>query len=433
MEQYSIEKAARKILEKNTKTGQKNGRTYTFSAPSLSVYPFQWTGWDSQFHTIVWTRLGNIERAKQELESIFAWQEKNPNSEYYGFIPHMAFYEDKKVRRSPFHDHYLESRGRWSFLPFTSKPKSSAFLQPPVLARAFEYVWEATQDKDFLKKYLGSLELYYRWFKNKRDPDNDDLISVISQFETGADYSPTFDLLNGFNIKQSYLRLKIVTRIPSFYNKWFFNYNLKAIFKYTNYHFEDVLVNSIYADGLYALSRLAQEAQDKNLENWAKEQAERTKKALIRKCYDKDAGLFWDLLGKDEKPSKAKTIISLMPLILPDLPQDIVKNLVRHLSNEKEFLTSYPIATVSRDEETFLQDTQTLIRDFIWRGPSTMNMNWFLVHALRQYGYNDIAESIVKKSREMVEHEGFWEFYDPITGKGIGAPDFGWATLIVDM
>ena len=65
----------------------------------------------------------------------------------------------------------------------------------------------------------------------------------------------------------------------------------------------------------------------------------------------------------------------------------------------------------------------------IWRGPLSMNTNWFLVRGLRRHGYGEVAAAIAERSRELAEREGFNEFYDPLTGEPVGQPVFGWATL----
>lgn len=119
-------KSARELLEKNTKTAQKDGLNYRFTVPSLVAYPFQWF-WDSCFHAIVWTHF-DTKRAKNELRSLLAWQEPD------GFIPHVIFWDRSKLHCSIFCWHYLDSKGILSFLPFTSKPKTTYHIQPPVLA-----------------------------------------------------------------------------------------------------------------------------------------------------------------------------------------------------------------------------------------------------------------------------------------------------------
>ena len=62
-----------------------------------------------------------------------------------------------------------------------------------------------------------------------------------------------------------------------------------------------------------------------------------------------------------------------------------------------------------------------------------MNTNWFLVHGLRQHDYGDIATALAGRSAELVVRGGFNEFFDPLNGDPVGAANFGWATLVVDM
>jgi len=44
-----------------------------------------------------------------------------------------------------------------------------------------------------------------------------------------------------------------------------------------------------------------------------------------------------------------------------------------------------------------------------------------------------LADTIVARSREAIEKSGFREYYHPYTGEGLGARDFGWSTLILNM
>jgi len=68
-----------------------------------------------------------------------------------------------------------------------------------------------------------------------------------------------------------------------------------------------------------------------------------------------------------------------------------------------------------------------------WRGSTWINMNWFIYKGLRNYGFDDIANELKSKTMEMIEKSGFYEYYNPINGKGLGAKDFIWSGLIFDM
>ncbi len=227
--------------------------------------------------------------------------------------------------------------------------------------------------------------------------------------------------------------LDIKARIPQVQNKFLFGCDTKRILYHSKYQQEDVLVNSIYIQGLESLANIAGILEEKEIVEWAQKQAILTRNNLIAKCWDDRMGLFWNLAGKKEEPIKVKTIISLMPLIVPGLPQEIVKKLIDHLTNPREFWAPYPVPSVAMDEPSFEEYSMVSGRRRIWRGPLSMNINWFLVKALRRLGYDNLADEIAEKSRLLVARHGFNEFFNPLNGMPAGANNFGWATLVVDM
>jgi glycogen debranching enzyme len=414
---------ARALLERNTQTAVKDGRTYTFSVPSLRQYPFQWF-WDSCFHAIVWARI-DAERAKEELRGLLAWQEPD------GFIPHVVFWDQSHVKRSLMRFHFLESGELSLLLPWGRKPATTRHIQPPVIAQAVERVVEASRDGGFLDETLPALERYYRWLAQRRDPDHDGLISIIAQFESGLDYSPAYDPLIGAE-GNGPRWIVVHSRWPELQNAVRFHFDLERIFRDTDYHQEDVLVNAVYAQGLESLARLAQRGDRPALAAWARAQATLVTEALLSRCYDAEAGLFWNLGGSAERRSRVRTIISLMPLIL-GVPGEVARRLVGHLADPREFWAPHPIPSVALHEPTFVPGIHVRGRRLIWRGPLSMNTNWFLVHGLRRHGEGELAARIASGSRELVERGGFNEFFDPLSGEPVGATEFGWATLVCDM
>jgi glycogen debranching enzyme len=91
------------------------------------------------------------------------------------------------------------------------------------------------------------------------------------------------------------------------------------------------------------------------------------------------------------------------------------------------------VPSVPLDDPRFDRRSRPWGIRFIWRGPSSMNTNWFIVDGLRRHGYDAEADELVARSRELVERGGFNEFYDPIDGTPVGAANFGWATLAAVM
>jgi hypothetical protein len=70
---------------------------------------------------------------------------------------------------------------------------------------------------------------------------------------------------------------------------------------------------------------------------------------------------------------------------------------------------------------------------FIWRGPTWAVINWFLYHALKKRGFTQQANTLRRSLWTLVERSGFREYYNPFTGEGLGALEFTWSGLLIDM
>lgn len=418
-------------MRANRRTAVKEGKEYQYTIPSPTHYPFQWF-WDSCFHAVILTRLGELEAAGKELESLLTWQSKS------GFIPHVIFWDRSKVNRSPSFWHWRQSTAALSFLPFSPKPKITAEIQPPVIAFAVERVFEQTQDRAWLKRLLPKLTSYYDWLQRVRDPDRDHLISIITGFESGIDQSPAYDQALGikpdrqgdaaFVFKRSH-HIPLINKLLC--------YHPLLIKNFAPFFVEDVLVNSIYAQGLASLARLAAICKETSTAERLTAKASRVTEALIAKCWDEDVGLFWNLDGPRERHAKVKTILSLMPLILPNLPKAHVTRLAEHLTNPEEFALPHPIPSVAGNEPSFTPDISVEFHNErpLWRGTTWVNINWFLVHGLRQHGYGKLAQKIATKTVDLVTRHGFREYFNPITGEPgtLSARNFSWSALAIDL
>jgi hypothetical protein len=405
---------AGELLAENTRHSVLDGRTYTFSIPAQERYRFQWF-WDSCFHAIVWARL-DVGRACDELRGLFALQAPS------GRIPHVVFWDGSLVSRTGWH--YLESPGLADWAR-GRPPHATAMIQPPVIAQAVEAIVEAGGES-FLDEVLPALERYYRYLADERDPDRDGLISIIAQFESGLDFSPAYDPRH---LPTTPLVLGLAARLPEVVDK-LVGWNLELVFRLNPRHVEDVLVNSVYADALQSLARLAARKGEAELEQWACATGRRVLDALLERCYDERRGLFFNLDGRREhRADGVKTIISLLPLLLADLPGGVASRLVEHLADPREFWTAFPVPSVALDEPSFRRDSRVDGSRRIWRGPCSLNTNWLLSLGLRRHGQDALADELAARSRELVERGGFNEFFDPLDGTPVGAHRFGWAAL----
>jgi len=416
----------------NRRTNELGGKVYTYTVPSPISYPFQWF-WDSCFHAIILTRLGDLDQAKAEIESLLAWQDKD------GFMAHIIFWDTTKMELHPWHWNWLETKPFFSFLPFMPKPRISAEIQSPVIAQAVEQIANVSQDKLWLKKVLPKLALYYDWLEKYRDADQDSLITIIASFESGLDQSPAYDPVLGLNPEKPPTAKEILKRNKQV-SLWhsLIGYHPKLILALEKFLVEDVLVNSIYAQGLTSLARLMESCGQIEEAKRFKNRAKKVTAALLAKCWDEKAGFFWNLYSKKEKQAKVKTIIGLMPLIIEDLPKEVAKRLVEeHLLNTNEFFLPFPIPSVARDEKTF--SPSGVEKDGsaspLWRGTTWINTNWFIIQGLRQHGYTELANELSQKTIQLVARHGFREYYDPITGEPgpKSAENFGWSALVVDL
>jgi neutral trehalase len=187
-----------------------------------------------------------------------------------------------------------------------------------------------------------------------------------------------------------------------------------------------VLVNVVYALSLRALSRLDAEDSQK----WAA-RACQTEAALLERCYDEATGLFFDLAGRTERRVAVSTWSSLSPLALDALPPDVRRRLVEeHLLHPGRYMAACGIPSVAMSEPTF---NPGFAMWRCWRGPSWMNIAWLLVPAMQELGYQAQAERVVHSLELAVDRHGYREYYNPLTGRGLAARGFGFATLLIDL
>ena len=405
---------ARRVLMGNRQSGTSDwdGMRYDFVCPSPTHYPFQWF-WDSAFHAIALLHV-DPELSKQELRCLM--QGAQPD----GFIAHMLLWEREA------HAHWLKHE----YSIRLGNPYFTATIQPPVVARAVERIFEATGDTAFVRDMLPPMARFFDWLASVRDPDDDGLIALIQPDESGLDASPKYDKAMGIPYEPPTDTLPALRRSMQRLFTAYKDAAPEAQPLLDVFLFEDVMMNSIYADGLRALAKLSRAVGSPDADRFERE-SKRTLGALMRKCWDEEAGVFWDLSGKAEEQAKVLTFTSLFPLILTDLDARVAKRLVRdHLLNQREFWLPYPVPSVAASEVTFDPTWQTKTT---WRGPTWVNVNWYLYWGLRAHGFDDVASELARRTVAMQSRGGIREFYDPFTAEGYGATDFGWSCLSLDL
>ncbi|MEU9173824.1 hypothetical protein AB0D34_39700 [Streptomyces sp. NPDC048420] len=124
-----------------------------------------------------------------------------------------------------------------------------------------------------------------------------------------------------------------------------------------------------------------------------------------------------------------RTVSGLVPLLLPGLPRDIVRTLLRTASGPHfglgattRLLPSYDLLGEAFDPHRY------------WRGPAWFNTAWLLERGLRTHGQLQQADALRESVLELAETTDFAEYVDPYTGEACGATGFSWtAALSLDL
>lgn len=394
------------LLRSNRRT--KDG--YTYTVPSPELYPFQWF-WDSCFHATILAHY-DIEEARDEIRAVVARPLQN------GLLPHIIYWED---------DYRITNWGREMRGDVISRSwgtdGTSAITQPPLIAVTVFELHMKYPDRQFLAELYPVLMRHYRALLAGRDVGRTGLVGIINPDESGEDNSPRFDAalnLPGWHTDHENLDRRIILM----------EQNVRCGFDAYNCmrpHFwvEDVTFNVVLKCGLEALAKIAESLGERADAKFWKKSADDTHRAIRRNlCSD---GICYSLTGLDQEEIRIDTWGVLTPLFGNILTKEEATTLVEtYLGSERKFRTKYPIPSVAVDQEVYQPD------DF-WRGPTWMAINWFVYKGLMNYGFVSEAAMIRERSIALVAESGFREYYHPETGAGLGATNFTWGGLIVDM
>jgi glycogen debranching enzyme len=399
---------ARRVLAVNRRNG--------YTVPSETLYPFQWN-WDSAFVAL---GLGTVDAdaAMAEVETLLSatW----PN----GMLPQIVFWTDAKG--------YFPGPDVWD--AGTDDVATSGISQPPVVATAARRLYEATGDDAFRDRVLAPLEAHLSWWRRERSSDG--VVYTRHPWETGMDDSPAWRAPLDFDPGDvDYERAdrksaEIADQRPT---DWDYDRYValvqqgreagwdEAVLRETcPFRVEDVLTNSVYVRACEDLAALADSAGDDETAARWRAQADETRAAMRERLWSDALGLFVSYDRVADEQLLEPTVAGLVPTFGGVPTDDQFERLRETLVSD--FLTfEYAVPTYVGDE---------FHPDRYWRGPVWMNTNWLLEHGLRRYGATDVAGRLRRDSVELLEHEGFREYFNPHTGAGRGSDDFAWSAAL---
>jgi mannosylglycerate hydrolase MGH1-like protein len=375
------------ILAQNWREGlrKSDGVPFAYTCPSPRHYPWQWY-WDSCFTAITWRRF-RTDRSRQELESLLAAQHDN------GFIGHTIFWN------SP-----LRGPRRFTYNVTHPGVAMTASIQPPALA----WAWRIAVGDPASESRISA---HYDWLERHRDLDGDGLIWIVQPDESGLDASPQFDVIWGPQAHGRPGFVRLVRRNRRL------GYDLRRVIDAGGPVCCEVVTNVLHSLSLIALGR------------------ESTTAAIVSRMYDERRGLFVPLARPRASAPTALSWSALSPLALPDLPEPIGRRLVdEHLLDPAKFwLPVAPPSVSSTDPSFSVDDAGPFGVKRYWRGPTWVNAAWLLWLGLLRLGYSEAAATLAGRVAGAIATAGLREYYHPYTGRGMGAVDFAWSSLVLEL
>ena len=141
---------------------------------------------------------------------------------------------------------------------------------------------------------------------------------------------------------------------------------------------------------------------------------------------------FYDINVRTGEFIRVKTVAGFAPLWIGAATNDQAKCLIEnHLLNPDEFWLDYPVAAMSKKEPGFRQERYEYETCCNWKGSTWMPTNYYVLHGLINYGYQDAAKELAQKTQKMVlKNQHTREYYNSETGDGLGLdPFWGWSIL----
>ena len=410
----SMAEQARAILRANDRGG--------YSVPTARLYPFQWN-WDSAFVAMGWATFDEP-RAWQEIHCLLQGQWDD------GMIPHIVFHAPS--------DDYFPGPAVWGV---THAPPTSGITQPPVLATAVRHLCDHARDHPTAEANAASvypaLLRNHRWWQTARDPDRQGLVATLHPWETGTDNSPAWDAPLAHvptdtvtPIQRRDTLLVDATMRPrgEEYQRFIHLVDLfrdagwdpARMLSVSPFRVADIGTNAILlraeADLLALARRFGSVAEQAETEG----RIARLSAALDRLWRD-DIGLYASLDLVTHALCPVGTSAGFLPLFAGQGPARATR-----LGRTLSAWAGHVARLVPSSDPGFAGFEPKRY----WRGPVWAVVNWMIADGFATAGDAATASRIRTDTVALIETAGLSEYFDPVTGQGIGGADFSWTAAI---
>lgn len=393
-----------------------------YTVPTAGLYPYQWN-WDSAFAALGFAAFDR-DRAWRELETIFDAQWAD------GMAPHIIFRKNDPS--------YFPGPGIWSS---GTEPPSSGHSQPPVVATIARWLVDTGDRKDEKRAaaLFSKLMAWHGWWHRYRDPDETGLVSIIHPWESGRDNCPDWDpgmqLITVPDDLGDYHRRDTdwvdASERPT---HWTYDRYL-TIVKYGRECGWDH--DLIYREGPFLMADPCV--------HFVLMRADRDLLALAERFEDAAAqATLPGWIDRNEDGAQALWNDAASGFVAREMRSGTLNHAITNAS-----LLAFYAGAGTDAQRAELADQARQILDICqfgfpswdprrpgfesrryWRGPLWSVMNWMIATGLDEYGHADIAARIRRDTQAVVGKSGFFEYFDPMTGEGLGGPDFTWTAAI---
>ena len=390
-----------------------------FSVPTHGLYPVQFN-WDSAFASLGYV-LFDPQRAYREVELLLEAQWSD------GMVPHIIFRGD--------HDGYFPGPDVWA----TGQPiPTSGITQPPVAAAIIRRLLEAGVEvsADRLRTSVERLGRWHQWFTQARQCPDSGAIFIVHPWESGRDNLTDWDKAMAAIVPDTglgeYKRRDLehvnAAQRPTKeeYDRYLTILHHGRKIQWDQHQMGQTSPFRMIDPGMTAM--LLRSERDLI---WLQSQVGLDFAATRQRIDRLEDGWrsLWNpavraftsrSMGRDGRPNDTITAASFLGPYA-----GVIDHLGETLDHFDRITRLVNYMMPSFDPQCHGFDSQRY-----WRGPVWAVVNNRIGVGLREIGEVDRAERVRRDTARICEKAGFFEYFDPISGRGLGGRAFTWTASV---
>jgi len=262
-------------------------------------------------------------------------------------------------------------------------------------------------------------------------------VAILHPWESGADNSPAWDgplartprTTTRYQRRDTDLVDPLMRPVAADYDRFLYlvelyrgeNWEGPRLWRRTPFKVADVGVNAILMRDERDLLALAKRFGRSDVEPQIEARVSARSEALERLWSPaRKAYLSLDLLTGTLVAQATHS--SFLPLWGQILPEERVEDLFQTLAAWR--------STGARGVPTLSPAAPEFDARRYWRGPTWGMVNYMIAKGFLQNGRPVFAETLRQETEGLITSAGFYEYFDPLTGQGLGGGDFSWTAAI---